>query len=185
MRFLLSWHTSRCNPSLTDSNSDDNQALSSLDYTGAFLNADLPEGRTIVLRPPNIFVWLGVIKPNTYWLLHKALYGLRKSPMLWGATRDKGFSNVRITHKGDVYKLLQTVTHPSLWMIVKLSDVEEVPVLTNQDLPIKVIPALVHGLIGVFVDDLLKTGTHGLLTSVITRIRKLWKAGDPDFLTPQ
>eukprot|EP00971_Amphidinium_carterae_P344016 6484124-Amphidinium_carterae.1 len=70
-------------------------------------------------------------------------------------------------------------------MIVKLSDMEEVSTLTTQDLPIKVNPALVHGLIGVFVDDLLKTGTHGLLTSVITRIRKLWKAGDPDFLTPQ
>eukprot|EP00971_Amphidinium_carterae_P287320 5703624-Amphidinium_carterae.1 len=103
---------------------------------------------TIVLRPPNILVWLGVIKPNRYWLLHKALYGLRESPMLWGATRDRGFSTVRITHKGGVYKLLQTVTHPSLWMIVKLSDIEEVPTLTTQDLPIKVNPALVHGLIG-------------------------------------
>eukprot|EP00971_Amphidinium_carterae_P099324 1964908-Amphidinium_carterae.1 len=80
--------------------------------------------------------------------------------MLWGATRDRGFSTVRITHKGEVYKLLQTVTHPSLWMIVKLSDIEEVPTLTNQDLPIKVNPSLVHGLIGLFVDDLLKTGNH-------------------------
>eukprot|EP00971_Amphidinium_carterae_P190486 3780379-Amphidinium_carterae.1 len=73
MRFLLSWHASRCNPSLTASTTDDNQALSSLDYTCAVLNADLAESRTIVLRPPNIFVWLGVITPNTYWLLHKAL----------------------------------------------------------------------------------------------------------------
>eukprot|EP00971_Amphidinium_carterae_P174999 3469144-Amphidinium_carterae.1 len=80
MRYLLSWHASHCNPSPTASNPDGTQALSSLDYTGAFLNADLPEGRTIVRRPPNIFVWLGVIKPNTYWLLHKALYGLRESP---------------------------------------------------------------------------------------------------------
>eukprot|EP00971_Amphidinium_carterae_P046230 909832-Amphidinium_carterae.2 len=77
--------------------------------------------------------------------------------MLWGATRDRGFSTVRITHKGEVYKLLQTVTHPSLWMIVKLSDIEESPILTTQDLPVKVNPALIHGLIGVFVDDLLKT----------------------------
>eukprot|EP00971_Amphidinium_carterae_P142820 2829586-Amphidinium_carterae.1 len=33
MRFLLSWHASRCNPSVTASTPDDNQALSSLDYT--------------------------------------------------------------------------------------------------------------------------------------------------------
>eukprot|EP00971_Amphidinium_carterae_P318644 6333711-Amphidinium_carterae.1 len=99
--------------------------------------------------------------------------------MLWGATRDKGFASVRIPHKGEVYSLLQTTTHPSLWMIVKLSDVDPTPPLTSQDLPIKVNPALVHGLIGVFVDDLLKTGKKGLVNAVIYKIRRLWKAGDP------
>eukprot|EP00971_Amphidinium_carterae_P194177 3853269-Amphidinium_carterae.1 len=78
--------------------------------------------------------------------------------MLWGATRDKGFATVRIPYKGEVYSLLQTTTHPSLWMIVKLSDVDP---------------------IGVFVDDLLKTGKKGLVNAVITKIRRLWKAGDP------
>eukprot|EP00971_Amphidinium_carterae_P213343 4234081-Amphidinium_carterae.1 len=105
--------------------------------------------------------------------------------MLWGATRDKGFTTARITHQGEIYRLLQTVTHPSLWTIVKLSDMEENPILTTQDLPVRVNPAHVHGLIGVFVDDLLKTGTQGLMNSVISKIRKLWKAGDPEFLTPQ
>eukprot|EP00971_Amphidinium_carterae_P068209 1350596-Amphidinium_carterae.1 len=62
---------------------------------------------------------------------------------------------------------------------------EENPILTTQDLPVRVNPAQVHGLIGVFVDDLLKTGTQGLMNSVIAKIRKLWKAGDPEFLTPQ
>eukprot|EP00971_Amphidinium_carterae_P097845 1936081-Amphidinium_carterae.1 len=44
---------------------ENQQVLSSLDYTGAFLNAELPEGRMIVLRPLAVFVWLGVIPPNT------------------------------------------------------------------------------------------------------------------------
>eukprot|EP00971_Amphidinium_carterae_P054406 1071945-Amphidinium_carterae.2 len=150
MRYLLSWHASRCTPSVTTGSHDDQKVLSSLDHTGAFLNAELPEGRTIVLRPPAIFVWLGVIKPNTYWLLHKALYGLRESPMLWGATRDKGFTAAR-----NAPHHLHSSTHPWSYCC------------------------------GVFVDDLLKTDNQGLLNAVITRIRKLWKAGDPEFLTPQ
>eukprot|EP00971_Amphidinium_carterae_P037600 739196-Amphidinium_carterae.1 len=101
--------------------------------------------------------------------------------MLWGATRDKGFTSARSTHKGEIYRLL----HPSLWMIVKMSDIEDTPILSTQDLPVKVNLAHIHGLIGVFADDLLKTGTQGLMNSVITRIRKLWKAGDPEFLNPQ
>eukprot|EP00971_Amphidinium_carterae_P134801 2671392-Amphidinium_carterae.4 len=66
-----------------------------------------------------------------------------------------------------------------------MADIEETPVLTSQDLPIRVNPSRVYGLIGVFVDDLLKIGAQGLLNAVITRIRKLWKSGDPEFLTPQ
>eukprot|EP00971_Amphidinium_carterae_P014119 278327-Amphidinium_carterae.1 len=67
--------------------------------------------------------------------------------MLWGATRSKGFATVRIPYKGEVYSLLQTTTHPSSWMIVKLTDIDPTPLLTSQDLPIKVNPTLIHGLI--------------------------------------
>eukprot|EP00971_Amphidinium_carterae_P252799 5019086-Amphidinium_carterae.1 len=101
MRYLamLSWHASKCTQTRTPTSEDNHQVVSTIDYTGAFLNAELPEGRVIVLRPPAVFVWLGVIPPNTYWLLHRALYGLRESPMLWGITRDKGFATVRIPYK--------------------------------------------------------------------------------------
>eukprot|EP00971_Amphidinium_carterae_P092612 1834180-Amphidinium_carterae.1 len=64
-------------------------------------------------------------------------------------------------------------------MIVKLSDIDPTPPLTSHDLPIKVNLALVNGLIGVLVDDLLKTGKEGLVNAVITKIRRLWKAGEP------
>eukprot|EP00971_Amphidinium_carterae_P078305 1549089-Amphidinium_carterae.2 len=71
-----------------------------------------------------------------------------------------------------------------------MSDIEDTPILSTHDLPVmplcaRVNLAHIHGLIGVFVDDLVKTGTQGLMNPVITRIRKLWKAGDPEFLTPQ
>eukprot|EP00971_Amphidinium_carterae_P079468 1572420-Amphidinium_carterae.1 len=70
-------------------------------------------------------------------------------------------------------------------MIVKFADIDHNPAHTSQDLPIKVNPTHVYGLIGVFVDDLLKTGKKGLVTAVRTKIRSLWKAGEPEFLTPQ
>eukprot|EP00971_Amphidinium_carterae_P134800 2671392-Amphidinium_carterae.3 len=41
MRYLLSWHDSKC-ASVAAGTPEDQQTLSSLDYTGAFLNADLP-----------------------------------------------------------------------------------------------------------------------------------------------
>eukprot|EP00971_Amphidinium_carterae_P102074 2020491-Amphidinium_carterae.5 len=55
MRFLLFWHTNKCSPydpSSPGSPSDrsDDPVLSSLDFTRACLNAELPEGRTIVLH---------------------------------------------------------------------------------------------------------------------------------------
>eukprot|EP00971_Amphidinium_carterae_P149422 2962508-Amphidinium_carterae.1 len=40
-----------------------------------------------------------------------------------------------------------------------------------------------HGLLGVFVDDLLKTGKKSLISAVTTKIRKLWKASEPEILS--
>eukprot|EP00971_Amphidinium_carterae_P233587 4635540-Amphidinium_carterae.1 len=59
MRYLLSWHASKCSQTQKPAADDQRQVLSTLDYTGAFLNAELPEGRVIVLRPPAVFVTLG------------------------------------------------------------------------------------------------------------------------------
>eukprot|EP00971_Amphidinium_carterae_P075294 1488084-Amphidinium_carterae.1 len=113
-------------------------------------------------QPPFIFVYLGVVEPNTCWLLHRALYGLRESPMLWGFTRDKGICQL-IPHGSEVYQLLQAKTHPSLWMVVKMNDIEPSPTLTHQDLPIQV-PAA-------------KSGKKSLITAVTQILKKLWKAG--------
>eukprot|EP00971_Amphidinium_carterae_P243617 4838111-Amphidinium_carterae.1 len=96
--------------------------------------------------------------------------------MLWGLTRDKGFATLRIPHEGEVYQLLQAKTHPSLWMVVKMKDVMDNPSLTHQDLSIRVPPAKVYGLVGVFVDDLLKSGRKSLITAVTQKLKKLWKA---------
>eukprot|EP00971_Amphidinium_carterae_P295915 5877008-Amphidinium_carterae.1 len=65
-----------------------------------------------------------------------------------------------------------------------MKDVIDNPSLTHQDLPIRVPPAKVYGLVGVFVDDLLKSGRKSLIMAVTQKLKKLWKAGEAEMLTP-
>ena len=40
------------------------------------------------------------------------------------------------------------------------------------------------GLVGVYVDDTLVTGPKNICEGVVKALHKLWKTGDPEFLTP-
>ena len=42
----------------------------------------------------------------------------------------------------------------------------------------------VLGLVGVYVDDTLVTGPKNICEGVVKALQKLWKTGDPEFLTP-
>ena len=57
--------------------------FASLDVTAAFLNAPLPEGRDVVLKPPYILYKLQLMPPGRVWLVHKAIHGLSEAPNLW------------------------------------------------------------------------------------------------------
>ena len=67
LRFMLSWGAS----------SSDHE-MASLDITAAFLNAELPPGRVVVLRPPSILYRLGLIPQGFCWRVHRAIYGVRE-----------------------------------------------------------------------------------------------------------
>ena len=71
MRLLLSWRAS-----------SSDYAIASLNGTAAFLNAPLPKGRIVVLRPPSVFFRLQLVLQGHVWLAHKAFYGLREAPNL-------------------------------------------------------------------------------------------------------
>ena len=85
MRYLLSWAAS------SPSNS-----ISTLDVTAAFLNAPLPTGRIVILKPPSILYKLQLIPPGHVWLIHKAIYGLRESPLLWSEERTQVITRITI-----------------------------------------------------------------------------------------
>ena len=40
--------------------------------------------RLVLMLPPKILIRLGLVKEGEMWLIERALYGLRKSPKLWG-----------------------------------------------------------------------------------------------------
>ena len=77
MRYLVSWGAS--SPDFT---------LASLDVTAAFLNAPLPEGRVVILKPPNILYKLQLLPPGYVWLVHKSIHGLREAPNLLVRRKD-------------------------------------------------------------------------------------------------
>ena len=63
-------------------------AVGSLDIKSAFLNPMLPQDRVVIVTPPRVLVDMGLIPDGQYWLLSRALYGLRECPHLWAQKRD-------------------------------------------------------------------------------------------------
>ena len=57
--------------------------------SNAFINSDLPENRLVLIDPPSILISLGYLPQGTVWVAKRAIYGLRESPALWAATRNK------------------------------------------------------------------------------------------------
>ena len=109
LRCLLSW-----------SASDPSSAVTSLDVTATFLNAALPPGRMVILRPPTILYKLGALAPRTAWQVHRAIYGLREAPSLWTNERTTMLQKVAFTCSGDRYRLLlsevhQPICHSAYW----------------------------------------------------------------------
>ena len=88
MRYLVSWGAS--SPDFT---------LASLDVTAAFLNAPLPEGRVVILKPPTILYRLQLLPPGHVWLVHMAIYGLREAPNLWSEERTDMMTKISFTSR--------------------------------------------------------------------------------------
>eukprot|EP00959_Pyramimonas_sp_CCMP1952_P370250 7754041-Pyramimonas_sp.AAC.1 len=55
----------------------------------------MPEGQTVIVQPPALWVRWGLVKPGVTWTLDRAVHGLRESPALWSAGRDKQLKNLR------------------------------------------------------------------------------------------
>ena len=85
-----------------------------------------------MLRPPYIYVKAGLVEPDEYWMVKKATYGLKESPLLWSKERDKKLAKlvIKIERSEDAttkeeYILKKLKSDPNTWHIVKKGEEDE------------------------------------------------------------
>ena len=176
LRFMLSWGASS-----TD------HKMASLDITAAFLNAELPPGRVVVLRPPSILYRLGLIPQGFCWRVHRAIYGLREAPCLWQDERTSEMTKVNFKVQGETAKVIVSQVHQSLCMIVKERDLIDNPDISQYGITKRVEPtkilAMIADQIGIYVDDCLTVGQPETIEKFLSYLRRLWNTSDPQYLS--
>jgi hypothetical protein len=97
-----------------------------------------------------VCVKAGLVEEHEYWLVKKAIYGLRESPLLWSVERDTKVSKMKIKAQNkddptrvDIYFLKKLQSDPNTWHILKEGEEEES-----------------KGLLLTYVDDILVASTE-------------------------
>ncbi|CAL1129313.1 unnamed protein product [Cladocopium goreaui] len=94
-----------------------------LDIKTAFLNAAMEQGDQediLVVRPPALFTEKGYMAKDVFFLPTKAVYGLRRSPRLWGNCRDETMEDFEV--QAEVEEKKET------WKTSKPEDVSGEPI---------------------------------------------------------
>ena len=170
--FTLSWGAS----------SSDHE-MASLDITAAFLNADLPPGRVVVLRPPSILYRLGFIPQGFCWRVHRAIYGLREAPSLWQDERTSEMTKVKLKAQGENARIIISQVRQSLSMIVKERDFERDPNISKFGIEKWVEPHKILAMVGIYVDDYLTVRQPEMVERCLSYLRRLWNTSDPQYLS--
>ena len=58
---------------------------------------------------------MGVVKAYDYWIVSKALYGLKDSPRYWEDHRDEKLRTLTVTSQGTKYHMIRSQVHHSIW----------------------------------------------------------------------
>ena len=146
-----------------------NWSFGSVDVKTAFLYADIPDDRRVLVLPPKFLIDLGVCQEDEVWILNKALYGLRESPRYWGQERDRKLSTLTFRVGKREYFLKQSCIDASLWNIRRKGSKD-----SEQS----------EGLLCTYVDDLLGTSESAILESLFSAVKTLWETTPPEFMHP-
>ncbi len=92
---------------------------SKLDVKGSFMYALLPDDTVIVVRPPKLWVVMGVVAPDPLWTLRKAVYGLRCAPRCWAIYRDGQLRKMSWKVGNDEHYIVQCSSDDQFWMLRK------------------------------------------------------------------
>ena len=138
------------------------------DIASAFLLApwpsDLPR---YAIHPPRVVRDSGAAEWREYWVIDRALYGLRESPAVWGSFSSKRLRGARIPFRGTILKLIPTVAEPELWLVRDES--------TNQ----------LYGILVTYVDDLFYFGESELVCVLHKFILEEWPASDLEWVNEE
>ena len=144
-----------------------------LDVRTAFLNAKIhqeDDEPILLVQPAGVFFKKKLMKPGTLFKPEKAIYGFRRSPRLWGLTRDGTLLTFRINHFWNgrtlILKLVPLASEPNLW-VLQNEDEDET------DCPI-------FGLLMTYVDDIFMASTPELLQKMEEKIKEVWTVSNPE-----
>ena len=133
-----------------------------LDVHVAFLHAPLlkeESQKPVVLKPPQALIRLGYYDESDYFLVDKALYGLRQSPRCWGVYRDGRL--LQMKSKNGIH-FAPSAAEPNLWQI-------------RSEHALK-------GFLLVYVDDMLVSAAPEVLPVVLGMLREEWQTSEPEHI---
>eukprot|EP00438_Fugacium_kawagutii_P013287 Skav225459 [mRNA] locus=scaffold881:75571:82572:- [translate_table: standard] len=141
-----------------------------LDVHTAFLNAELNQEEAkviIVIKPPSIFVEKGYLPRLRYYMPLKAVYGLRRSPRLWGLCRDKRMMDMVIELKRGKTRLKLRMrpleSEQNMWRIVEEGE-----------------ETYLYGLVMTYVDDMIIAAEDDVRVAVQEKIQEAWTTSPPE-----
>ena len=89
----------------------------------------------LLLRPPCIYVKACLVEADEFWLVKKAIYGLKESPLLWSKERDRRLEKMTVEVQSqedptvkEEYFVKKLQSDPNTWHILKKGDED-----TNRD----------------------------------------------------
>ena len=113
----------------------------------------------LIVRPPALFTEKGYMALDDFFVPQRAVYGLRRSPRLWGIYRDEIMENFQVDSKGEKRKfhLRALQSEPNLWRVLAIFD-------ENQ---------ILGGLVMTYVDDICICSSHSILEAIKEKFQEI------------
>ena len=149
--------------------------LGALDIRTAFLLAPLlyREARPTIVKVPRVFNIANICQEK-FWRVDRAMYGLCTSPRSWSTYRDTTMKTMRGKFRGKIICFRQSRADESLWYIILLPAEGEGDDGGDE-------ANTVHGLILVYVDDLLIAAIAALAKEVSRMFQEKWRCSEPEW----
>ncbi|CAE6952681.1 RE1 [Symbiodinium sp. CCMP2592] len=135
--------------------------------------------KIVVVTPPRVLVSLGLIEESEKWLVLKALYGLAEAPRRWSSHRDMLLRQHVWEEGGRRFSLQQCVADNNLWKIVSEPLSGGVHAGAGLETESGSEPML-HGLLGIYVDDMLIIAEESVKERLVKEIRSIWSTSEPE-----